>query len=280
MKKAVVLGTFDGLHIGHRSVLGAAAGYENTALTFEIPPKSVMSGETELLMTPKRRFEGLKSLGVQNVVALNFEDVKNTLPIDFLNMIKNVYAPNLIACGFNYRFGKGAAGDTALLNSFCNNNNIRFICCEPVKVLGEPISSSRIRELIKNGDMASATAEIYGGFCFSAPVINGDHRGRTLGYPTINQKYPQNLVLPKFGVYAVKVVLDGAVYNGIANIGVRPTYKTKEVYSETYIKNFSGNLYGKTVTIVPTRFIREEREFSSVEELKNAIEQDLKKLAE
>lgn len=279
MDNAIILGTFDGLHKGHRSVISAADGFNITAVTFEIPPKAVLSGGGDLLMTPKRRFDALCELGVSQVEVLDFKRVRDTDAVTFLDEICEKFSPRLIACGFNYRFGKGAAGDTNMLSEYCAAKGIRFRCSDPVAENGTTVSSSMIRDRIRCGD-SSAFGMVYGGFSFAAPVIKGDRRGRTLGFPTVNQKYPDCLVKPKFGVYAVKVCIDGKVFDGIANIGHRPTYRTDDVFSETYIKDFSGDLYGKTVTVKPVKFIREERKFSSAEELQAAIRADVDTLSE
>lgn len=278
MNNAVVLGTFDGLHMGHRRVIEQAAGYNIIAVTFEFPPKMVGVGGG-LLMTPDARYSALKTLGVSRVEALRFEDVRDTCAEDFLNTIVEQFSPKLIVCGFNYRFGKGAVGDTKMLSRYCAEHGIEFKCCEPVTQGDTVLSSSMIRDMIRGGD-SSAFGMVYDGFSFTAPVINGAHRGRTLGFPTINQEYPECLVKPKFGVYAVKVCFDGKTFDGIANIGHRPTYRTDGVFSETYIKDFSGDIYGKNVTVKPVRFIREERKFSSVDELKGAIAADIKAISE
>lgn len=275
MKKAVVLGTFDGLHKGHRAVIASAEGYDITAVTFTLPPKAVMSGKAELLMTYEDRVKGLKKLGVSAVEPLDFSTVRNISAREFLEYIKRRYEPSLIACGFNYRFGKNASGDTELLREFCAENNIVTMICEPESENGQTVSSSALRQLIKDGHIEKAADAILGGFSFTAAVTDGDHRGRTLGFPTINQRYPDNLVKPKYGVYEALVCFDGREYKGIANIGIRPTFETEEVYSETYIKDFSGDLYGRLITLKPIRFLREERRFGSVEELKAAIKSDV-----
>jgi riboflavin kinase/FMN adenylyltransferase len=112
-------------------------------------------------------------------------------------------------------------------------------------------------------------------FFFEAEVLQGDKRGRTIGFPTINQKYPEDLVKVKFGVYKTKVIADGKAYDGITNIGLRPTFESEYIISETFIKDFSGDLYGKTVKIVLEEFIRPEVKFGSLEELKQQIEKDI-----
>ena len=280
MKRAVVLGTFDGLHSGHRAVIGQAEGYEIIAVTFEIPPKAVAGDKARLLMTPERRYEALRSLGVSQVVPLKFEEVRDMPPEEFLELLMDCYKPSLIACGFNYRFGRGAVGDAEWLSRYCAQNGIVFKCCDAVLKDGNAISSSVLREKLLDGDIRDVNAEVYGGFSFKAPVITGDRRGRTLGFPTINQKYPDVLAPIKHGVYAVKVRFDGKTFDGISNIGHRPTFETTEVFSETYIKDFSGDLYGCAVEIFPQRFLREERRFSSKEELKRAISADVASISE
>lgn len=275
MKTAIVLGTFDGLHTGHRAVIEKAQGFFCVAVTFEMPPKSVVTGEPQLLMLPQDREERLKQLGVDSVEMQRFEDVKNIEPEQYLELLKEKYNPQRIICGFNYAFGKNARGDTKMLESFCNKNGIEFICVPPVLDDGMIVSSSYIRDLVRSGNMAKATKHIYGGFAFSAMVEHGDARGRQLGFPTANQQYPTELVKPKFGVYLSQVTVDGVRYDAITNIGVRPTYKTDTVGCETYIKDFSGDIYNKKMTIQLLQFVREEQMFSSVDELKSAIINDV-----
>ncbi len=279
MSNAVVLGTFDGLHKGHQSVIAAGTGFERIAVTFEVPPKAVMSDGGNLLMTPDARYKALSQLGVKEVVPLNFSDVRQMSAEDFLDMIYDRFSPKLISCGFNYRFGAGAKGDTKLLQKYCSAHGIVFRCSPPVTENGVTVSSSMIRDMIKNGESA-AFKMVYGGFSITAPVIGGDRRGRTIGFPTANQQYPKELVCPRAGVYAVKVLFDGKVFDGISNIGHRPTYRTDGVFCETYIKDFSGDIYGKNITLKPIKFIREERKFSTLSELKAAISADVRSLSQ
>ena len=197
-------------------------------------------------------------------------------PEEFLQFLKEKFAPDLISCGFNYHYGKNAAGNTEMLSNFCFKQGIEFKCYNPVCEGGEPVSSTRIRKFLKNGEIEAANALLTFPFSFTAEVISGDRRGRTIGFPTINQKYPSELIPLKFGVYKSKIIIDGAEYEGITNIGIRPTWKTDYIISETYIIGFSGDLYGKRITTMPARFVRGEVKFSSVEELKKQIENDIK----
>ncbi len=278
MKTAIALGTFDGLHAGHRAVLEEIKGFNNIAVTFDIPPKAVLTGEAKLLILPEDRRQRLNSLGIDRVVMQRFADVKDISAEDYLMTLKNNYNPSRIVCGFNYRFGKGALGDTELLSRFCRQNSIELVVVPPIEINGKAISSTAIRNMISNGEIKGAVDCIYGGFKFSSPVLHGDARGRTLGFPTANQLYPQELVVPKLGVYLSQIEIDGKKYSAITNIGFRPTFKTNKIGCETYIKNFEGDIYGKTITTSFLRFIRPEQKFSSADELKKSVLNDIKLL--
>lgn len=278
MKTAIVLGTFDGLHAGHRAVIEKVAEFYSVAVTFDAPPKSFFAGEPQLLIQTKLRVERLKALGIDKVDVQSFADVKNIEAEAYLQKLKQKYNPQRIVCGFNYRFGKGAMGDTALIDKFCDENGIEFICVAPVKKDGAVLSSTYLRGLLREGRIEEASAQIFGGFSFTAPVIHGDARGRELGFPTANQEYPKELIKLKFGAYVSHVTIDGKQYDAITNVGIRPTYKTDTVGCETYIKDFSSDIYGKEITTELLRFIREEKKFSSVDELKTAILNDVKLL--
>lgn len=276
MKTAIVLGTFDGLHSGHRAVIERALDCYSIAVTFDVPPKCVASGE--MLVLPDDKVMALKQLGINQVVMQKFEDIKNTSPIDYLEDLKSKHKPTRIVCGFNYRFGKDATGDTKLLEGFCLDNGIEFVCVPAVLQDGEIVSSTAIRNLIREGMLEKAAAQMYGGFGFTGEVLHGDKRGRTLGFPTINQAFPSGLVKPKFGVYVSCITVNGQEYDAITNVGIRPTYQTTDVACESYIKNFNGEIYGTKVKLQLLRFVRAEQKFSSVDELKNAIINDVKLL--
>lgn len=278
MKTAIVLGTFDGLHEGHRAVLEKAKGFFSIAVTFDIPPKSFFTKKQQLLMLPNDRVERLKRLGIDRVDIQKFADIKDIEATKYLELLKQKYNPQRIVCGFNYRFGKNATGDITLIDNFCRQNDIEFICVSQVRFKDETLSSTYIRNLIYKGNIAEANSHIYGGFSFVAPVIHGDARGRELGFPTANQEYPEQLLNLRFGVYLSRVYIDEKSYLAVTNIGIRPTYQTDTVGCETYIKDFSGDIYGKLMRTELLEFIREEQRFSSPEELKKAIINDVKRL--
>lgn len=278
MKTAIILGTFDGLHAGHRAVIEKAKDFFSVAVTFDIPPKGIISGEPQLLILPDDRENRIKKLGINQVEMQSFEAVRKISAVDYLEFLKDKYNPSRIVCGFNYRFGYKAEGDVALLNKFCKKNGIDFICVPPVEKDCVVVSATNIRNLIREGKISEASSQIYGGFCFTAPVLHGDMRGRTIGFPTANQNYPENLVKLKFGVYITQVTIDAVQYSAITNVGIRPTYQTQTIGCETYIKDFCGEIYGKDMKVEFLQFVREEKKFLSLKELKNAILSDVKLL--
>lgn len=276
MENAVILGTFDGVHLGHRAVIEGARGCNITAISFELPPRACIEGKTELLMTPEDRADALCGCGVKETVFLKFPEVKDISAGDFLGIIKKKYSPSLICCGYNYRFGKNALGDTKLLREFCNDNGIKLKVADCVFKNGEAVSSTRIRRAVKNGSIELANACLLKKIGFKAEVFSGDKRGRTIGFPTVNQLYPNLLIKPPFGVYESEITVNGVLYKGVTNLGIRPTYKTDYVSCETYIISYNGNAYGSSVDLRLCRFIRPERRFESLEKLKSAIDADVR----
>jgi len=274
MKNAIALGTFDGLHKGHLTVLTLPDNYNKIALTFKKPPKAYLDGNTRCLMSLEDIKSALESMGIR-VVLLDFERVADVSAEDFLCGIKEKLNPGYISCGFNYRFGKGGKGDTALLEEFCRENNILLKIHDSVNEDGQTVSSSIIRGYLANGEIPKANRLLSKPFSFKAEVIHGDGRGKTLGFPTLNQRYPENLTPLKFGVYKTIITVCGKDYNGITDIGNRPTYPVDYTICESLIKDFSGDLYGKNIQITPTEFLREEIKFNSKEELIEQIKKDI-----
>lgn len=274
-RKAIALGTFDGLHIGHTAVLNRIKNknFSSVALTFEIPPKAVGEEKSSLLMTPEDKAEMLRKQGIEPEI-MDFLTVKDISPIDFLKFVKEKYDPVLIASGFNFRFGRNAAGSCGLLKAFCDEQKIEYYCADAVMLNGKTVSSTRIRDMISRGNIKSATEMLGRYFSFETPIIHGDQRGRTIGFPTINQAYPEILVSPRFGVYASITEIEGKSYRSVTNIGIRPTYETDYIISETHIFDYNADAYEKQARVYLTDFIRDEVRFNSLEELKNAIERD------
>lgn len=272
---ALALGTFDGIHKGHLAVLDSAIkskAEKKVVVTFAAPP---MKAGAKLIMPENIKEKEFLRLGFDEILLLNFEQVKDMSPTEFLNMLFCKYNVKSISCGFNYRFGKSAAGNTQTLKEYANSHGAECKIIEPVYYMDEPISSTRIRAAIENGDMKSAKQMLGFDFFLESEVISGDARGRQMGFPTANQIPDSEVTMLKFGVYKTETEVDGKKYNSITNIGIRPTYKTETPIAETHIVGFSGDLYGKIIKVNFLEFIREERKFNGLEEVKNQIEKDL-----
>lgn len=268
-KYAIALGMFDGVHMGHKAVLDGAvkSPYTSVAVTFSsIPYKSGGS-----IMTTEDKKAKLLDFGMDEVCFLDFFEVKDFSPEKFLSFLTEKYDIGKICCGFNYRFGKKAAGDTTFLRNWCKEKNIEFFECPEVIYEEKTVSSSYIKTLISEGEIEKANFLLGSEFYFNAEVVHGDQRGRTMGFPTTNQLYPENIVKPKSGVYQTVVTVDGKDYDGVTNIGVRPTYITEYISAETYILDFSADCYGKKVKTRLIKYLRGEKKFDSPEELISAI---------
>ena len=266
---AIALGMFDSVHIGHRAVIDAAvnSGYRSIILTFDkIPSK----GDRSVLSELEKR-DKLLATGIDDVHILEFEEVKNYTPEEFFTNIITTMNPRKICCGFNFRFGKNALGDTSLLRDYCLKNGIEYYEAEEVKRDGVTVSTTYIKELLRDGNVAKAAELLGEPFSFTAEVVDGDKRGRTLGFPTINQFYPECKTGLKFGVYYTKVEIEGKIFNSVTNVGIRPTFKNGFVSAETHIIDFDGDCYGKELKLSFIEYIREEKKFGSVEELVDEI---------
>ncbi len=272
-KLAIALGMFDSVHIGHKAVLGGAlnSGLRSTALTFDCIPHKTGG----VVLTSEEKYKKLLETGVDTVEILNFADIREQSPVEFLDSIAAGGSIGLIACGFNFRFGKNAEGDTKLLRKYCAEHKIELFEAEEVKRDGETVSTTYIKKLLSSGELALANELLGEPFKITSPVTRGDQRGKSLGFPTANQIYPEAKVKLKPGVYHTRVTIGMKTFDGVTDIGYRPTFERDIFMAETYIIGFSGNLYGKNITLSFLRYLRDEKKFGSSEELINAIKKDV-----
>jgi riboflavin kinase/FMN adenylyltransferase len=275
------LGIFDGVHLGHRAVIDTAVkkareiGAQPSVFTFDT--SSVTSkGRFEPLITNGDKISRLSALGIKKVYCSDFSRLRDMSAERF---VKEILVGNLNAvcavCGEDFRFGKGGEGSADDLKKICAELGIEVCTVSQLKKGGEAVSSTRIRELIKSGEIAKANELLGWHYGYCAQVVHGFARGRTINFPTINQLIPLGLILPKFGVYCSKVCLDGMEYAAVTNIGVKPTVENASPpLAETYIIGYSGDLYGRTLETSLYEFIRPEKKFESFEELKSEIERN------
>lgn len=275
------LGTFDGVHVGHRAVLESALQYSGLCpicLSFKNTPKNALGMPTPLLLTDEQRAEKIKQVGFSKVVLFDFDEIRNQSPAEFLDFIVSKYHIKALCCGYNYRFGAAGKGDVAFLSDYCKANGLNLTVTQAVSVGGHPVSSTDIRAKITEGMMEEANAMLGYPFFVEGRIVHGFKRGRTLGFPTINQDLPQGICCPKYGVYASSVLMENKRYKGMTNIGDNPTFSLPTAKAETYIHGFSGDIYGKLVKVELLRFLRPEIRFDSAEQLRVQLKSDLEKI--
>lgn len=276
---AVALGSFDGLHIGHSAVIASALSMRDTGLfpvvlLFDSHPLRVLGDAPDEILQKHIRNRILEDMGVK-IVEIKFSDICNMAPEEFFGeiLVKQLGA-KAVCCGTNYRFGAGGAGDCTLLSTLCEQNSVLLNVTPSVELDGAPVSSTRIRSAIKEGNIPLANAMLGREFRYDGEVVEGDKVGRLMGSPTANQLFESGFIVPASGVYASVVVLDGKEYCGVTNIGIRPTFNKSQLRSETFIEDFSGNIYGKNIEIRLLEHIRGEKKFGSMEELAVQIKLD------
>ncbi|MBR2714922.1 MAG: bifunctional riboflavin kinase/FAD synthetase [Ruminococcus sp.] len=279
-KTTVALGFFDGVHKGHAEVVGKCAGLSGksvaTVLTFKKSPSAVLATKKPLLTSNEVKFRLFEKNGVEDVFCIDFEEVMNLSPYEFVaDILVAKLNAECIVTGRNYHFGKGGKAGVDDLRKLCDELGIELITCDGVMYEGKMISSTRIRECIALGEIEKANAMLGYDFFIESEIISGNHIGKKLSFPTINQRLSSEIITPRFGVYATEVVVGERTHKGATNIGTHPTVGDSEPVCETHILDYNGeDLYGETVKTVLRKFIREERKFSNIDELKAQIERD------
>jgi riboflavin kinase / FMN adenylyltransferase len=278
---AVTIGTFDGVHVGHRALIqktkneAAARGCASAVVTWDRHPAQTLRPDhaPPLLTSPERRYELIEETGVDLLVVLTFDDEMSQWPPD--RFAKRVLVEGLgaraVFVGEGWRFGHRAAGDVALLRSIGETEGFNAEGVGLTVVSGEPVSSSRIRGLVASGDVAEARTLLGRPFDIDGVVERGDRRGTTLGFPTANIALQRGLAQPKRGVYACRARAGADWYKAAVNVGVNPTFggdpSVTPMQVEAFLLGFSGDLYGQPIRVEFHERLREELRYEGVDEL-------------
>ena len=283
---AVGLGFFDGVHIGHQELINSLVktakenNLQSVLVTFEKSPAEKFVGKVEYISTNSEKENILEALGVDYLFELEFNEELMLLSAqDYLEKkIVEYLTPKYIFTGFNHTFGKNKLGTPEMLAEFATKFGYSYVQIPPIKYVNEVVSSTRIRKLLSKGDVEAVNKLLARPYSIEGVVKTGQKLGRTIGFPTINIDYPEDKVKLPFGVYSVSVEVENSEYKGIMNFGVKPTIKRDErkPVAEVHILDFDKNVYNKPVKINLLKWIREERRFYSIEELKSQIEKDIK----
>ena len=281
---AVAIGKFDGLHLGHRKLLQEILkqkedGLKAVVFTFDPSPEIFfgMNPSRELSTNEEKR-RLFEEIGIDILVEFPFnKETAATSPEDFVIdiLVKRMNA-KYVAAGTDLSFGAKGKGNFALMSSLAHHLGFEAHKIDKIERNGKVISSTLIRSLVEKGEMEEAAACLGAPYRITGKIVHGRALGRRIGIPTLNQIPPSDKLLPPFGVYYSEVRADGKVYKGMTNIGTKPTVTQEmKVTVETYLYDFSGDLYGETAEVGLLTFRRPERRFSGVEELKKTMEEDI-----
>jgi riboflavin kinase/FMN adenylyltransferase len=272
-ERAVAIGTFDGVHLGHRAVIEAATatGLRTAVVTFQPHPRLVLGYEVELLATFDRRVELISGLGPAELLVVEFTlELSRLAPEEFAHRVLDPLGARIVVAGEGFRFGSRRRGDLELLRRL--GFEVR-----PVPLL-EGVSSSRVRELLRAGDIEDAARLLARPPEVEGLVVAGDQRGGTLGFPTANLAVEPGLLVPAHGIYAGAARIPGgdddAEYRAAISIGVNPHYGGVERRIEAFLLDFEGDLYGRRLRVELWRRLRDERAFASEAELVEQIARD------
>jgi len=287
----LTLGVFDGLHLGHQLIMSTvverarACGAVPTVITFDPHPRAVLHPDSAppLLQTFDQKIEAFGVLGIEQTIVVRF--TKAFAQIEAEDFLRDIVRDRLRAVevylGRGFAFGRNREGNIDLLRKVSDRLGFRADEVQEVRLRGQRISSSKIRQLLAEGRVNLARRMLGRPYGVEGRVVRGEERGRTLGFPTANLR-PENRVIPRGGVYVTATLIEGAWRRSVTNIGTRPTFENDSTQAsvETYVMNWTGNLYGDVVRVRFLHRLRDERKFASIEELKHQISQDRDRASE
>lgn len=282
----ITIGTFDGIHLGHQEIikkLFERSRYHkgrSFLITFHPHPRKVVSksNNIKILSKPDEKISILEKMGLENLFIINFTpEFSQQSPASFINdfLVLKIGLREIVV-GHDHKFGKGREGTFETLESLSKSLKFEMSIVDEFKVNNEPVNSTKIRNALSQGDVRKANSFLGREYIFTGKVIEGDKRGRELGYPTANILLEDaDKLLPGLGIYAACVIIDNEKFPGLLSIGKRPTfYDNGEIIPEVYIYDFDRNIYNKKIAVAVIDKIRDEEKFSSPEDLINQMNKD------
>jgi riboflavin kinase / FMN adenylyltransferase len=283
-KSVVTLGNFDGLHLGHQELIGKVIarareiGAASVVVTFRPHPLKILAPEKcpPLISIYEEKIRLFEKLGIDVLVKIPFtRDFAKMSPEDFVkNILCDALGAKEIFVGYNYRFGRGREGTIATLKTLGEKFDFSVREVEQVSLKGEVISSTKIRHLLSDGEVEHAARLLGRTYAITGIVVRGDGRGKGLGFPTANIA-PKHSIVPADGVYAVRLFVRDKFYDGIANIGLRPTFGKNVLAIEVHIFEFNEDIYGEEISLYFVGRIRKERKFAAAADLIKQIHADI-----
>lgn len=286
---AVTIGVFDGVHIGHRRViadliaLAESSSLSPTIVTFDPHPLSILAPERapKMLTSVFQRVDQFRQLGVEIAGVLDFPDIRDLLPDQFCEeVLFRALRARQVVVGADFRFGRDRGGDAILLAQEGDRLGFEVSVVDMFGYLEGVVSSTRIRQLIGEGQVEEAAALLGRPYELTGQVIEGDKRGRTIGFPTANIAVPPERQLPGSGVYAGTAMVGEEVYQAAINVGTRPTFDGRGIMIEVHLLDYSGDLYGRSMAVSFKAWLRDELRFDGVEALTAQIRQDVERARE
>lgn len=281
---SVTIGVLDGVHRGHQALIGLLdPAMTRTVMTFDPHPLEVLKpgSHPRLITTIDERLELFATHGVEQVAILNLADIKDLAPEVFVAevLVKALGIGDLVV-GEDFKFGRDRSGDIDVLRA---SGELHGFDVDVIGLVSDgqgAVSSSRIRSMIETGQVAQAAEALGSRYSITSTVIEGDKRGREIGYPTANLVPPERKVIPAIGIYAALVEVDDRIHQAAVNVGVRPTFGGGALLIEAYLLEFEGDLYGKDLTVEFVDYIRPELKFDDVEELVDTMARDVERARE
>lgn len=280
----VTIGNFDGIHKGHIKLIKEAVkeaktkNYKSVVFTFENHPMRYFRADSiKHIITNEEKVKIFEDLGVDIVFMIPFDEYMTKISAtDFVKTILHEKLKcKMVIVGHDFTFARNKEGNASLLESLGKNYNMKVKVIEPIKIKGRRVSSSYIRNLINDGNVSEIKNFLGRNYFLEGEVIHARKIGRTIGFPTANLKAEEKLIIPKNGIYAVKVYVKNKVYYGATNIGYNPTVNGKVLSIETNIIDFDEEIYGEIIRVEFLDRIRDEKKFNSLDELKSQLRKDV-----